>query len=82
MSDHAAEILEQIAGERARQVELGWTIEHDNRYGVRHLVALSEKYLNRENDDNPGYYSRDNLVKATALLVAAIERFDRGEVAG
>jgi hypothetical protein len=80
MADHTAEILEEIAAERARQVELGWTIEHDNRYGVHHLVALSEKYAHRDNDEDPGYYSRDNLVKAATLLVAAIERLDRGKV--
>lgn len=80
VSDHAAQILEQVAEERARQIEIGWTIEHDDRHAVRHLVGLAEKYANRENEDNPGFYSRDNLVKATALMVAAVECLDRGDV--
>jgi hypothetical protein len=80
VSDHTAEVLEQVAEERARQIELGWRSEHDDRWGVHRLVALAEKRAHRENDDNPGYYSRDQLVQATALMVAAIERLDRSEV--
>lgn len=79
VDDQLALVLKQVADERARQITLGWTAEHDDFRNVDHLVKLADKYARRENPDNEGYYSRDNLVKATALMVAAIERLDRSE---
>lgn len=77
--DTTRAVVEQVANERDRQPKLGWTTEHDDHHGVHHLVTLAEKYAHRNDPDNPGYYSRDNLLKAAALMVAAIERLDRGD---
>lgn len=79
VDDHLALVLKQVADERARQITLGWTAEHDDFRNVDRLVKMADKYARREDPDNEGYYSRDNLVKAAALMVAAIERLDRSE---
>jgi hypothetical protein len=62
--------LEDIATERVRQVEKGWTATHDDAHGVVHLIDEAQARL----DGGP---SRRGLVAAAALLVAAIETLDR-----
>lgn len=73
----SADVYDDIRAERESHAERGWDDAHDDLHGVHHLVTLSEKYAHRQNHDNPGYYNRDNLVKAAALMVAAIDTFDR-----
>jgi len=71
--------LEDVAAERARQVEIGWTSEHDDEHGVGHLANRAVVYA------SAGRYTgilepallRAQLVKGAAMLVAAIERVDR-----
>lgn len=73
--------LQDVLDERKRQVEeLGWTLEHDDTHDNRELVdfALALLYSKSGLIDSPAY--RRTLSKATALLVAEAERFDRAEV--
>lgn len=98
-------VLDEIAGERRRQVEVeGWTAEHDDGHDFGDLAAAAGCYaINadpegwRSNDHHfdeaghatsPSYWPWDaawwkpstprrDMVKAAALLVAAIERHDR-----
>lgn len=64
--------------ERDRQLtELGWTAEHDDSHGVEHLVQLHDRAVNNAGMAPSPIEARDELVKAAALLVAAIEVLDR-----
>lgn len=76
LTPEALPVLAQITLERDRQLaELGWTPDHDDRRGVMHLLGMADNKLIkcalRQDPD------RDELVKAAALLVAAIEVLDR-----
>lgn len=67
-SVHAA--LSDVATERLRQVLVkGLTASHDDAYVKGELVDLALSYAVGG--------KRDDLVKATAVLVAEIERRDR-----
>jgi len=75
-------VLDDIQAERDRQVDVGWTPEHDDRHSTRDLVQLAQQYAGKPESDRPedrGLYSRRRLVQATALLVATIEAWDRYE---
>lgn len=79
-----------IAIERQRQIETeGYTTEHDADHSVSTLVNAAEAYLGwglktwpwSEKDFKPdptddGMYHRRDLVKAGALIAAAIDRLD------
>lgn len=92
-------VLEEIAAERARQInEEGWTPEHDDAHAKCEMAVAASCYLlapspvgiEREwsypaSPPNwpwhhswwkPNFYRR-NLIKAAALVVAEIERWDR-----
>lgn len=71
--------IESIAAERARQIEKGWTPEHDDEHSTNHLVnrAITYAHAGRYEAHLERDLLRDQLVKAAALLVAAIERLDR-----
>ncbi len=86
----AVTILHDIALERAEQIDMGYTQEHDDEETMCQLAiaaacyATSSPYLGSETIQypwepeswKPGTY-RDNLIKAAALIVAEIERLDR-----
>lgn len=63
-------LIDEIWQERKRQILIGYTHEHDDEYGVMHLVGWASAYVGR--DPN-----RENILKAIALLVAAVEVMDR-----
>lgn len=63
--------LHLIRAERTRQIELGYTPEHDDEHGLDHL--LSE--VNRKATTWPP--KRADLVRDATLLLAAIEWYDR-----
>lgn len=42
-------------------------------------VRRAEAQAHADNPVNPGYYCRNNLIKAAALLVAAIEVLDKAD---
>jgi hypothetical protein len=67
------QILEEIRKERSRQIVKGYTWPHDDEHGIGHIINEVERRL--KPDDQP--WDRDTLVKCAAMLLAAIEAFDR-----
>ena len=64
----------EIDAERDRQIALGYTREHDLEHnGHDHLLPLETHYVY---EAYKGRDARENLIKAAALLVAAIELLD------
>ncbi|HGB3673851.1 TPA: hypothetical protein ACIVDA_001815 [Salmonella enterica subsp. enterica serovar Muenchen] len=83
-----------VLAERHRQVTVkGWTPEHDDTYIGFELAAAAISYIEPMEAENywpadwlddsfkPSDYRR-NLVKATALLLAELERLDRQSQGG
>lgn len=78
-------VVDEFHDERVRQaVDLGWTPEHDDTHDMDTMVALVDDRLRLVKNDLATWPSdqrvseaRDNLVKAGALLAAAITRLDR-----
>jgi hypothetical protein len=87
MKPHEHVILE-IARERERQMsEEGWTPEHDDTHQDGELALAAACYASNRSDFWPMSWNltwwkpkdrRRNLIRAAALLVAEIERLDRG----
>lgn len=72
-----ARVLRDVAAERTRQVEKGWTREHDDTHATHDLMTLAERRAHMVGNRGNGYYSRERLVEAVAMMVAAIEAMDR-----
>lgn len=71
-------VLDDVKAERRRQIEKGWTPEHDDRHATHDLVRLAEHRIHTEGPDaRSGYYSRQRIVEGIAMLVAAVEAKDR-----
>lgn len=68
--------IADVTAERATHDGRGWTAEHDLRHGVHHLVGLAQKYAHKPGPAGRGLYERANMVKAAALLIAAIDMLD------
>ncbi|HHX6437320.1 TPA: hypothetical protein ACVGJV_001183 [Pseudomonas aeruginosa] len=79
-----------VQAERRRQIEAeGWTPEHDDLYCAAELPRAAAAYiLNGANDEAPAIWpfvakwwkprdARSNYVRASALILAEIERLDR-----
>lgn len=88
-SQSLTDALCDVIAERQRQISVkGWTPEHDDTYIGCELAAAAISYIEPVEAENywpadwhdgsfrPSDYRR-NLVKATALLVAELERLDR-----
>ncbi len=78
--------LERIAAERLRQIEKGWTPQHDDDHFNGELAeAAGALAVNREIRDNWGlvYKHRGNRLRqleiAGALIVAEIDRLQRAD---
>lgn len=81
--------LRDVIAERQRQVSVkGWTPEHDDTYACGELSGAAISYIEPmeavfywpaewHDDSFKPSDERRNLVKATALLLAEIERLDR-----
>lgn len=81
--------VQAIAHERGRQItDLGYGAEHDARHPVSDFVGAAVLLLGgrpvirpaftcRLADPDSGYYQRDDLVRAGALIAAAIDQLDR-----
>lgn len=77
---NVGEVLVQVAAERQRQIALGWTPQHDAQFNVDKLVRHALTQAKRTGPDaEEGYYSRERLIQAAALLVAAVELMDRSK---
>lgn len=80
--------VQAIARERARQItELDYTPEHDERRRVSDFVGAAiavaggkptgkPAFIIERADPDSGYYQRSDLVRAGALIAAAIDRLD------
>ncbi|ECP1857923.1 hypothetical protein FYR92_09005 [Salmonella enterica] len=78
-----------VLAERQRQIDVkGWTPEHDDTYTCGELAAAAISYIEPAEAENywpvdwhDGSFrpsdERRNIVKATALLLAELERLDR-----
>jgi hypothetical protein len=79
-----SDVLAEIAAERRRQVEKGWTPDHDDQHGQAEIIRAEEWGVESRVDDALDALAerdilryRHLLLTATALLVAEIERIDR-----
>ena len=80
-------VIDEIEAERRRQIDVeGWTPEHDDQHADGSLAQAAACYA----IGSPLYWpwdckwwkpkgERRDLVRAAALIVAEIERLDRGE---
>lgn len=81
------DVADEFRLERERQIELGYGPEHDDKHGIEHVLAQAMKRLphlvevvSGPNDSLSEYVStREDLVSAGAVLMAAIELIDRFE---
>ncbi|WP_309132658.1 hypothetical protein [Brevibacterium sp.] len=82
-----SQFMQDVGAERLRQIEKGYTPEHDDEHGPQGLVELVDSKLMwarnaimlRKNkpDDPEAAKARTYLVEATAMLVAAGQALDR-----
>ncbi|HFT3108117.1 TPA: DUF550 domain-containing protein [Salmonella enterica subsp. enterica serovar Paratyphi B] len=89
VSQSLTDALRDVIAERQRQVSVkGWTPEHDDTYTCGELSGAAISYIEPmeavfywpaewHDDSFKPSDERRNLVKATALLLAEIERLDR-----
>lgn len=89
VSQSLTDALRDVIAERQRQVRVkGWTPEHDDTYTCGELSGAAISYIEPmeavfywpaewHDDSFKPSDERRNLVKATALLLAEIERLDR-----
>lgn len=89
VSQSLTDALRDVIAERQRQVSVkGWTPEHDDTYTCGELSGVAISYIEPmeavfywpaewHDDSFKPSDERRNLVKATALLLAEIERLDR-----
>lgn len=76
MLDRRQQILDQIAKERARQESLPGS-EYDQRHSHNDWISIAAMYLtraaNRKNTPTTKEDFNDSLIKAAAVILAAIE---------
>lgn len=74
------DILSEISGERDQQYHLPGS-EYDQLHSMNDWIAIAAQYLTRSADrkHSKSVHSeqRDSLIKAAAVIVAAIEHLDR-----
>lgn len=76
-------ILEEISQERDRQYNLPGS-EYDVKHTVNDWVAIATQYLSRnatrKHQSISSEDQRDNFIKTAAIILAAVEHFDRKTV--
>lgn len=73
--------VQAIARERGRQItELGYDAEHDAGHTAHDLMGMALAYLGVAYWQPNGRVERPDLVKAGALVAAAIDRLDDEKV--
>lgn len=79
MSDRRKRILDQISKERARQDQLPGS-EFDQKHSRNDWIAIAAMYLtraaNRKSTPTSQDEFKDSLIKAAAVIVAALEHND------
>ena len=86
LTEETLRILDELAKERQRQIDLahgGDTDEFDQKNTANDWIAYINAYTGRAaakvaRNEREKQTFRENLVKAGALVVAAIEAHDRG----
>lgn len=70
-------VVEDVRQSRHHQIEVGYTPEHDDQEhpSAHGFVELGISRLRKV--DEPGYYDRQMLIDGIAVLVAAVESWDR-----
>jgi hypothetical protein len=66
-------VTAEVAAERQRQIEQGHTTARDDQHGAVHLIDWARNYAVRA----AVLGNRSDIIKAVALLIAAVETFDR-----
>ena len=71
--------LRDANNERIKQINLGYTAEHDQEHGARSLARRAALYAGDGAHAIGGAENvRDNLLAAIGLLIAAVEVLDSG----
>ncbi len=70
-----------VADERVRQIELGYTAEHDDAQGLIHLIEEAHYRLGHLGETSSPESAREEIKQAAAILVAALELIDRQQEA-
>lgn len=74
---HTERVLRDVAQERIKQVNRGYTTEHDIDHGPTGLIQLAEDYAYDAAHSIGGAENRrPTLIAAIGLLVAAVEVLD------
>ena len=72
--------LEAVLAECDRQIELGFTADHDDRHSTAEWIVLMARYLGKTGDAAETYEPvlyRERLVQVTAIGLQAIRSLDR-----
>lgn len=75
VTEQLPKVLQDITRERAHQIELGYTTEHDDTHSTEELVDLAFARLDVGDVLDSG--ARPRILEAAAILVAAVEAIDR-----
>lgn len=77
-------ILSEISGERDRQFDLPGS-EFDQLHSMNDWIAIAAQYLtrcaDRKHTKSNKTEQRESLIKAAAVIVAAVEHLDRSKIA-
>ena len=71
MRKDVEDVLEQVVLEREKQVEKGYTTEHDDKHILRDFAQFINRRVMRKN------LTRQDFIEVAALAVAAVEKIDR-----
>jgi hypothetical protein len=71
----------EVVAERQRQIDKGWTPEHDAAEGLLHLRHHAKDRIDQSRSGMMDE-RRKRLIQAAALCVAAVELIDRGAPTG
>ena len=79
MNNKRQKILDDISVERDRQYQLPGS-EYDQKHSINDWIAITAQYLgrcaHRKHLPNTVGDQRDSLIKAAAVIVAALEHLD------
>lgn len=69
-------VMRDVTAERHRQVDKGWTPEHDDEHALGDMCELAVQRFRRA-FDVPEDQTRPRLIEGIAILAAAVEALDR-----
>jgi hypothetical protein len=68
-----------VWAERRTQPEHGYTAEHDDVHGLKHLLEEAVSRLSHFGEAPTDEFIRGQIITSAAILVAAVDLIDRGE---